>query len=296
MRQARDNQGMEPSERRTAVNGVELVSFERAGKGPTVLFAHATGFHARCWDAIAEELSERSIAVDLRGHGRSEKPPPPYPWGPIAEDVAALCDALDLRGAIGVGHSKGGYVVALAAALRPEAFAALLLVDPVLMAPALYRKPPQDQGEHFIARRRNRWASPAEMIERFQDREPFNRWQPRVLQDYCEHGLLPAADGDGYVLACPPEIEAAIYQGNLEPDPYPLLHELRLPIRILRARAAGEGETMSMSSSPTWPGLVDALPTAEEVYLPNRSHFIPMETPELVITHIRELVARVSPT
>ena len=287
---------MEPTERRDSVNGVELVSFERAGEGPPVLFVHATGFHARCWDALAEELSEPSIAVDMRGHGRSGKPPPPYPWGAVAEDVVQLCDTLELRGAIGVGHSMGGFVVAMAAALRPEAFAALLLVDPVIMPPALYREEPKEQGEHFVARRRNQWASPAEMIARFQEREPFSNWQPRILRDYCEQGLLPAPGGDGYVLACPPAVEAAVYQGNRDSDPYPVLRQLRQPIRILRARAAGKDEAQSMSFSPTWPGLVEELPTAEEVYLPDRGHFIPMEAPELVVQHIRELVAGVPRT
>ena len=183
---------MEPVERRVRANGVELAYFEREGRGPTVLFAHATGFHARCWDAVAEGTEERSIAVDLRGHGRSEKPEPPYPWGDVADDVAAFCEALDVRGAIGVGHSKGGAAVAAAAALRPGTFSALLLVDPVLMQPSLYEREPTFEAEHFVARRRNEWSSPEEMIERFADRDPFRRWEPRVLRDYCEHGLLPA--------------------------------------------------------------------------------------------------------
>ena len=58
---------MHPDERRVQANGVELACFEREGRDPTVLFAHATGFHARCWDAVAEDLEERTLALDLRG-------------------------------------------------------------------------------------------------------------------------------------------------------------------------------------------------------------------------------------
>ena len=284
---------MEPVERRVRANGIELACFERGGDEPAALFAHATGFHARCWDAIAEALDERSVAVDLHGHGRSEKPPPPYPWSAVADDLAAFCEALDLRGAIGVGHSKGGAAVAVAAALRPGTFAALLLVDPVLMDPALYERTPSFEAEHFVARRRNRWDSPDEMFARFADREPFSRWQPRVLRDYCEYGLLPAPDGEGYTLACPPEIEAAVYAGNRAWNPYPRLRELRLPVRILRAPPPRPGEPWSMSASPTWPGLAGALANAEDVPLPQHSHFIPMEAPDLVAAHVRELAASV---
>ena len=39
-----------------------------------------------------------------------------------------------------------------------------------------------------------------------------------VLEDYCRFGLLPAADGQGFVLACPPAIEASIYTGSAGAD------------------------------------------------------------------------------
>ena len=120
-------------------------------------------------------------------------------------------------------------------ALRPGTFAALLLVDPVLMKPSTYEHEPAFEAEHFVARRRNQWDSPDEMFERFAGRDPFRRWETRVLRDYCKHGLLPAPDGAGYVLACPPEIEAAVYAGNRAWNPYPLLRVLDLPVRILRA-------------------------------------------------------------
>ncbi len=282
---------MEPVERRLRANGVELACVERGGREPSVLLAHATGFHARCWDAVAEALDERTLAVDLRGHGRSAKPPPPYAWSDAAEDLAALADALGLRGAIGAGHSMGGACIAAAAALRPGAFRALLLIDPVLFAPDRYGRQPSFEAEHFAARRRNRWASPAEMEARFAGRDPFRRWHPRVLRDYCEHGLLPAPDGDGYELACPPAVEAAVYLGNRAWNPWPLLRELRLPVRVLRAAPPDSREPWSMSASPTWPGLADELANAEDVFLPERSHFLPMEAPELVASHLRELAA-----
>jgi len=284
---------MDPVERRVQANGVGLACFEREGRGPTVLFAHATGFHARCWDAVAEGLEERSLALDLRGHGRSEKPAPPYPWSDVADDVAAFCEAVDLQGAIGVGHSKGGAAVAAAAALRPGTFAALLLVDPVLMKPSLYEREPAFEAEHFVERRRNQWGSPEEMVERFADRDPFRRWQPRVLRDYCEHGLLPAPDGDGYVLACPPKIKAAVYAGNRAWQPYPLVRSLDIPVRILRAPPPTPDQQWSMMVSPTWPGLVGELRHGEEIVLEENSHFIPMESPDLVAKHVQELAAKV---
>ena len=48
-----------------------------------------------------------------------------------------------------------------------------------------------------------------------------------------------------------------------------------------------------MMVSPTWPGLVGELRNAEEIVLEEHSHFIPMEAPGLVATHIEELAASV---
>ncbi|GAB4336635.1 MAG: alpha/beta hydrolase [Dehalococcoidia bacterium] len=275
------------------MNGVELAYFERAGKGPTIFFAHATGFHARCWDRVIERLPGRhAIAVDMRGHGRSEKVPPPYRWSLFGEDVAALADYLGLRGGIGVGHSKGGAAVTRAAGLRPGTFAALLLVDPVLMAPEAYRANPEI-GEHFAARRRNAWSSPEEMFERFKDRPPFASWDPEVLRDYCDYGLLPAAEGEGYVLACPPQIEAAIYAGSAGSDPYDLIPGIDIPVRVLRARQRQRGETFDMSGSPTWPRLAEQFPQGEDVPVPQYTHFIPMEDPVFIAAQVEEMVGKV---
>ena len=265
-------------------DGTQLAWYEWPGDGPPLLLVHATGFHARCWDQVVARLPERRCyALDLRGHGRSARPAPPYPWPRFAQDVAELARALGLRGALGVGHSLGGYAVALAAALAPEVFARLLLIEPVILPRALYRAAPP--AEHFAARRRDRWPSPEAMYERFKDRPPFSRWQPQVLRDYCEHGLLPAPDGDGFVLACPPAVEASIYLSSTADDPYPQLALVRAPVRVLRAGRPAR-DFAEMDASPTAPDLAAHIPDAQDLHLPGYSHFLPMEDPALVAGYL----------
>ena len=282
-----------PRQSRLAVNGVELALYEWPGAGRPILFAHATGFHARCWDRVIARLPGRRVyAVDLRGHGASAKPPPPapYAWRRFGEDLAALGRALDLRGALAVGHSIGGHAAALAAALEPDLFAALLLIEPVILPPEEYA-PASDppSAAHFAARRRDRWASPGEMFARFKDRPPFDRWDPAVLRDYCEHGLTPAPDGDGFVLACPPAVEAAIYGGSGGSDIYPEIARVEVPVRVVRAggpRAPGAFDTASSFAAPD---LAARFRRGEDVYLPQYSHLLPMEAPALVADQVRQL-------
>lgn len=279
----------EPKESRLQIDGIDLQVYEWPGEGQPVFLAHATGFHARCWDQVVAHLPGRHVfAIDMRGHGRSDKPEPPYHWPNFGRDVAGVVRALGIEGAVGVGHSKGGYAVTHAAALEPGAFASLLLVDPVILPRAAYGREPQ--GEHFAARRRNEWSSPEEMFERFRDRPPFASWDEQVLRDYCTYGLLPNPNGEGYVLACPPHIEAAVYAGSATGGViYDSIAAIDVPVRILRARLQPEGAVRDMSNSPTDPELASHFKQAEDIYLPERSHFIPMEAPAFVAKHIEEM-------
>lgn len=265
------------------VNGVRLAVWEHPGADPPILFIHATGFHARCWDQVAARIpNRRKIAIDMRGHGQSSKPEPPYEWHNFGEDVAAVCRELNVRGAAGVGHSMGGHSLVLAATLVPTAFAGLLLIDPVMFAESKYGPAPWHQ--HFARKRKNQWSSPREMIERFKTRPPFLYWDAAVLRDYCDYGLLPAPDGDGYVLACPPHIEGSIYEasGLSDANLYGKFEQIDVPVTILRSTFSTPTDPgMEMAVSPTAPDLASHFRHARDIET-SHSHFIPMEAPALI--------------
>ena len=261
---------------------------------------HATGFHARCWDGVIRALGAgvHVIAVDQRGHGRSTKAPP-YDWGEYGADAGALVEALDLDDIVGVGHSMGGHAIVQAAGAQMERFRALLLVDPVILDPGAYAMPVSFRcaDDHPVARRRNRWATPQEMFDRFKDRHPFNVWVPEILMDYCRFGVVP--DGDDFVLGCPPQVEAAIYAGSSGRDIRSIIERVTDPVVVLRAKARSAGRdrppgsgTMDFTRSPTWAGLAAAFPNGRDVHYPDVTHFMPMQAPELVARHIRDAIAR----
>lgn len=288
----------QPRQFDVAGNSARLVGFEWAGDGPPLLFAHATGFHARLWDEVIRELpGRRAIALDLRGHGRAEQFPidddgEAYSWVHFGEDVAAVARELDLRDAVGVGHSMGGHSVTMAASLEPERFAALVLVDPVI-ARVIRARDTESGGPSFVARRRDEWTSAEEMFDRFSGREPHSRWDPQVLRDYCEYGLLPDVDGGGFHLACPPATEAMIYTMSSH-DLYEAIRELAIPARVLRARPPDPSNpAAAFDGSPTDPEVASWFVRGEDVSLPEHSHFIPMEAPALVARHVGEMAAGV---
>jgi len=110
-----------------------------------------------------------------------------------------------------------------------------------------------------------------------------------VLRDYCEFGLLPREGG--WILACPPDVEASIYELSKEPETklYDLVPSVSIPVVVLRA---GYGTDLPFSNSPTDPRLASRFQNGEDVLLRELTHFIPMEAPRVVADSIRQVLAR----
>ena len=84
------------------------------------------------WDGMGRALAargHRSIAVDLRGHGRSDKPDDGYDFDTVSQDLCELLDVLTIDQAIFVGQSWGGNIVVHAALHHPDRVVAAVPVD-----------------------------------------------------------------------------------------------------------------------------------------------------------------------
>jgi non-heme chloroperoxidase len=98
----------------TTKDGTEIY-YDDWGAGTPVVFSHGWPLSA---DAFEDQMfflashGYRCIAHDRRGHGRSSQPWQGNEMDTYADDLAALTEALDLKGAIHVGHSTGGGEVA----------------------------------------------------------------------------------------------------------------------------------------------------------------------------------------
>src|SRR5687768_9683593 len=80
--------------------------------GEPVIFIHGFTDSHRSFDLNLPRFprSFRSYALDLRGHGDSDKPACCYEQSDFAADVVAFMDALGLERASLVGHSMGSFV------------------------------------------------------------------------------------------------------------------------------------------------------------------------------------------
>jgi pimeloyl-ACP methyl ester carboxylesterase len=113
-------------------NTIKLHVEDLGAGAPALVFLHYWGGSSRTWRHVTAALRSgfRTIALDQRGWGRSDKPSAGYTLSGLANDAQALIESLALDRYILVGHSMGGKVAQFLASRRPPGLTGLVLVAP----------------------------------------------------------------------------------------------------------------------------------------------------------------------
>ena len=215
---------------------------------PVLLFAHATGFHGLVWGPTAAPLTDRyrCLALDLRGHGRSETPDgTSLSWYGMGDDVLAVLDSDRIGGGRevhGIGHSLGCAALVLAAARRPGVLRSLWLYEPAIagsrLATADGSAPPFGTSNPMAdaaLRRRASFASYDEALANYAKKAPLNELHPDALAAYVEGGFAPQADGS-VTLRCTPATEAEVFRGAGNNEAFEALSLLDVPVALVAGR------------------------------------------------------------
>jgi pimeloyl-ACP methyl ester carboxylesterase len=122
------------SSRRVAVaDGLALHVVTRdGGDGVPFLLVHGLASNLRTWEGVAARLAALGhpvAAVDLRGHGQSDKPDDGYDFATMSADLAAVLDALGFDGPVVAGQSTGGNLAVELAAQAPGRVSGVVGVD-----------------------------------------------------------------------------------------------------------------------------------------------------------------------
>lgn len=109
-------------EKRVKANQIELQIREYEQEGDAIIFLHFSGVNLMMWQRIIPYFQDhyRLILVDLRGHGKSDKPETGYHMDEMARDVIGIMQHLKLERAHIVGSSLGAEVGLGIAANYPE--------------------------------------------------------------------------------------------------------------------------------------------------------------------------------
>lgn len=251
----------------------------------TVLhFSHANGFPASCYRKMFSHLESAFEIryVDTIGH--DPRHPVTDGWPHL---VLELIEQVERRGepVLGVGHSLGGYLTALAALKRPALFRAIILLD----APILDRWKGAVFGvvKRFgladrvtpagITRdRRAAWASSDEAFAHFRNKRAFRDFDAECLRDYVTLGMRSAPEG--VRLAFDPSIEYRIYRAF----PHTLARELpalHVPAGFICGRESEDARQVGLATTRRH----------FRVARVEGGHLFPFEHPEAAARAIREM-------
>lgn len=211
------------------VNGADLhVALSGPEQGPAVMFSNSLGTDLRVWDELIPHLPQglRLVRYDKRGHGLSEETPGPYSIELLADDAAALIEALGLRNVVFVGLSIGGLIGQSLAARRPDLLAGLVIsnsaakIGDAPMWDARIEAIPQNGLGSIAAPTMERWFSPAFRAEgrdapwrRMLSRQPEGGYIA-CCSAIAGADLTAAARG----LALPVQVIAGGHDGSTPPD------------------------------------------------------------------------------
>jgi 3-oxoadipate enol-lactonase len=113
-------------------NGIDVAyRFDGPAHGRVVLLSNSLMSSHAMWDATVPALADRYrvLRYDTRGHGGTSTTPGPYSIALLADDAAALLDALGIAAAHVVGLSMGGMIAQQLGARYPDKVLSLGLCD-----------------------------------------------------------------------------------------------------------------------------------------------------------------------
>src|SRR5437016_4381064 len=93
-------------------NGVKI-RYIVTGSGEPIILIHPFAASAEIWEPLVRDLSKdyQLIAMDCRGHGKSEKPHDAKQYGiEMVNDLVRLMDHLEIKKVIIIGYSMGGSI------------------------------------------------------------------------------------------------------------------------------------------------------------------------------------------
>ncbi len=250
---------------------------------PPVIFSHGNSFPASTYRVMLDSLRNRGFEVDaIEKFGHDPNYPVTDNWPHLVEQLAdfAAGHAKKNGGPVFlVGHSLGGFLSLMCAALHPELAAGVVMLDSPLVGGwrartiGLMKRTPwmKSVSPGMISRkRRNTWEHREAVFEHFRGKKAFARWDERVLRDYIEHGTFDA--DDARALSFDRDVETAIY------DTIP--HNLGTLLRThpLQCPAAFIGGRQSVEMRRAGIALTRQV-TRGRMMMLDGTHLFPMEKP-----------------
>ena len=270
---------MKPAQDRFSVDGREInrLTWGEPGR-PGLVFVHGGAAHADWWSHVAPMFAQqyRVVALDLSGHGGSDRRDV-YGVEGWAEEVLEAAATADMEGPpVVIGHSMGGIVAAAAAVRAGDDLAGIIILDSPMVT---------EDAEVEAARIGAAFGAPkvypdlATAIDRFHTVPPQDHYEPHVLRYVAERSLVEV-DG-GWSWRFDPELFKAVSRGAGET----MLPHIRCRVALLRAEY---GLVTPEIGRIMYERLGRVAPVVE---IAEAGHHMMLDQPLLLVTALRALLA-----
>ena len=284
------------------VNGIRL-HYASVGRGKLIMFVHGFPEYWGEWESHLVDFGKdhEAVAPDMRGYNLSSKPAGPehYQIMDLIEDLRALAEYLGHKKFILVGHDWGGAVAWSFAIRHPECLEKLIIVNaphPAVFARELLNNPNQQKASQYMLTLRSpeaeqilsdnsytwltnalvKWGSKWEMTEEIRQ---------RYVKAWSQPGALTGALN--YYRASP------LYPPTSNKDKERIKNIMDLPREMFDVNVATLviwGELDQALLVGNLDGLEDYVDELVVKRIPDGTHWVIHEKPELVSSLIREFV------
>ncbi len=272
-----------PQDEWATVDGLSFHYRDWGGSGRPLVLLHGLASTCHIWDMVAPILAEDHavIALDLRGHGESDKPNHGYDFASVSKDVLGFIEQRGGDAPVVVGHSWGGSVALELAVIAPESVKGMAWVDGG-MIDASARHATVEDAEFEMAPPDFTGVKVEGFLERVRSRHLGNGMASEVadivlanfevLEDQTIKARLTRAN------------HLRIIEALWDHRPAELYGKVQCPVLIMPARQQsnpateerGQRRFMSVDEAE------QLLPDSKTVWLEDSIHDVPIQRPELV--------------
>lgn len=262
------------------------------GRGASLQFIHANAYTPECYNTLLEPLTEHYHVHQFRQRPLwpNEAPEQLKNWNLFADDLISMMDQHGDRQVVGIGHSLGGIATWLASIKRPDLFARVILIDPVILPYWLITMssitpkalmPKMNPIVKIASNRRTAWQDRNEARQHLGSKKVFQRFHPVVFDDFLRYGLREKEDGR-LTLSYSREWEARVYSTG--PNMWHIMKRNTVPVHIIKAQYS------DVITAASWSKIQARVPNGSFYEMPNVGHLIPFERPLRLAEHIQEVL------
>lgn len=259
-----------------------------AAGGPRLALSHGNGLAIDGYFPFWRRLLDRYdlVLYDFRNHGQNPlHDPPNHHWQQFIRDDERIWhtirESFGAKPIAGVFHSLSAVTSVMHTLEMGKRWDLLVLFDPPIHPREGHPlQPIQKANESEIAerarRRKERYKDPSDLAAIFAHVPAFRLWQPEAYELMARATLRRDEAAGDWVLACPRELEAHVFETNRDATTWPRMANLPVPCKLICGDPASE-----FNGPPALIGRAIAEETpCEYQAIPDTTHFLQVERPE----------------